>query len=151
MCLVCIYSRRSDERVDSCSKRCRSKTASCSNIKRVECSVKVTAYEMIFRNLNYFGFDSRANLHSFETSGMKKTPRWRIHRTWSITFENYSFSLPIRAAGYCRKKRLCIGMEGRSVQFFGFGKLNDFSEVHNGYSVAEIVHDVQVMRNEEIS
>ena len=40
---------------------------------------------------------------------------------------------------------------GRSVQFFGFGKLNDFSEVHNGYSVAEIVHDVQVMRNEEVS
>ena len=50
---------------------------------------------------------------------------------------------------HCGKQRLGVRMQRVRIQIVGRSELNDIAEVHNGDTVADVLDDVEVMRNEE--
>ncbi len=87
-------------------------------------------------------------------SGMKPAAGGRVHWTGNIAFEDDSLPFPldfgIRNRNR-RNQRLRIGMKWRQVNFFGFRKLDDLTEVHDRDAVADMFYKIESVGNKKVS
>ena len=92
-----------------------------------------------------------APLEPLVAARVKAAPVRRVDRAGWIPLENEPPTLGggIRN-GNGRQERLGVGMERLRVQFLAIRQLRDLAEVHHRHTVADVLHDPQVMRNEEV-
>lgn len=81
------------------------------------------------------------------------TSAWHIQWTGYISFENDSLLLSadfrIRYR-YRRKQGEGVGMNGMIVQLIRIGDFHDLSKIHHRNSVRQVMHNQEIMGNEEI-
>src|SRR5215467_7498766 len=95
--------------------------------------------------------DFFANLVFVHTTRMEMAAlRW-VNWTRHIAFEDDPLFLNGRIRnGHRRKQRFSVGMLWIFVQFFIGSKFDNLPEVHHGYPVTDMFHNIEVMGNEEI-
>ena len=91
------------------------------------------------------------DIPSVSASGMERTTRRRVGRTWHITFEDNLLELDIGVGyGYSGKECLRIGMS-RAVEYsVHVCYLYDLTEIHHGHSIAYVLDDREVVGDEEV-
>lgn len=92
-----------------------------------------------------------ADVHGVWAAGAEATSGRRIDRVGGVTREwgplDTFIGVHRRGRG---EERLCVGVQGLRRDLLGTAELHDVAEIHDEYAIAEILNDVQVMRNEHI-
>lgn len=71
-------------------------------------------------------------------------PRGRVERTGHVTLKNDSFAFAVNAGiryRNCRNERTCVRVHVMECQFITVGHFNDFAEIHNADTVADMFNN----------
>ncbi len=92
------------------------------------------------------GDDPVARLKAFRTPGVKPAAGRNIRWARDIAFQNYTLSSLARIGfRYRRQQRFGVWMKRAAKESFGFGLLYDYPQVHNRYTVGEVVNHMQIV------
>ena len=81
-----------------------------------------------------------ANRFAVRTARMKTTTRRRMDRAWDVTLQNRSFFLAANIGNGNRGEQSPrVRMLGVPVDGFALGDLDDLAEVHDRYSMADVL------------
>jgi hypothetical protein len=104
--------------------------------------------------LNFFGggFLGTADIFCIEAACVKPASLWRIDGTGDIPFENnpFLFHRGVRRWGG-GQQGLGIGVQGASIEFVTMGELHDFTQIHDGHPIADVLYYAQVVGYEQVS
>ena len=92
------------------------------------------------------------NVHTLGASCVERTSLGRIHRTGNVALK-YRFCgmfLIYLKSGDRSQERLCIGMKLLFKQFGTVGNFTYTAEIHNEYTVAEMLYNAEVVSDKEI-
>ncbi len=97
------------------------------------------------------GSSTRAHLHGVATAGPEVTATRWVHGRGDVALQDDPQSPPGRVdAGRSREQGLGVGMAGRAEELLDRPFLDDASEVHDGHSVAERAHEIEVVGDEQV-
>ena len=108
--------------------------------------------KMLRLDFGQFRFGLRADFHSFWASGMERAARRRRNRARYLPLKNALLCalFVYNWTGHRRKQGSGVWMQRFVEQLFGGGQLADIAQIHDQYPVTEMLHNSQIMRNEEI-
>ena len=96
------------------------------------------------------GFAGGADRLGERATGMETAPRRRIDRVRWIAGKGGGLDTPVGVhRRHRRQQRLGIGMEGPLVDVVDGADLDNLSEIHDQHAVADILHHIQIMGDEE--
>ena len=85
------------------------------------------------------------------TARVEGTAAGWIDGRGNVAREDDAFALGLWVHnGNGRQQSLGVGMQGFANDSFGFGEFNGFAQVHHHDSMADVLNDGEVMRNEEV-
>ena len=80
-----------------------------------------------------------------------RQPAGRAHRRRRIAGQRWLLDPPRRVHRQaCGEQRAGIGMRGGAIDAVDRAKLDDLAEVHHQHPVGHIMHDVQIVRDEDV-
>ena len=92
-----------------------------------------------------------APIAAFRTTRVETAARWRINRARHVTDDTCPFRLFFGIGpGYRRDQSPRVGMHGTAEQGLGRCQLDDLPEVHDGDAIADVPHDAEVVRDEDV-
>src|SRR5712692_6845300 len=97
--------------------------------------------------------DLAAYLLSFPAAWMEITTAGWIDWTRYIPLQDNAFAFLLNIGiwhRYCRKERLCIGMQGQLIQLFALGQFRNTSKIHHCHSITDMLHDRKIMRDKQV-
>ena len=91
------------------------------------------------------------DIFDIETARVKTAPFGRVDGTGDIASQNnpFSFRSGVRGRGG-GQQCLGIGVQGSLIEFIAVGEFHDFTKVHNGYPVADVLYNAQVVGYEQV-
>jgi len=108
--------------------------------------------EVTRRNLAQSGFFSLAAFLSYWTSGVKTATNGRVGWAGQVSFEQNSIaSVELRVWNRrSRNQSYRIGVERRLVNLVTLTDFGNSPQVHYSYAIANISHNVEIMRDKEV-
>src|SRR5262249_19622681 len=85
------------------------------------------------------------------TAGMETATRWGVHRAWDVALKNRPLFFTAGVSNRNRRQqRSCVGMFCVPVDRITLGNLDDLAEVHDRYSMADVLDHPEIMGNENV-
>lgn len=103
------------------------------------------------RRLREFRRDFTAYRHDLRTTGPEVASRWGIDGTRHVSLENRSFADLVGVGmGDGRKKCSGVGMKRIREEVVFPCKFYYFAKIHDGYAVADVTDDAEIVRDENV-
>src|SRR5215813_9698872 len=121
-----------------------------SDARWAEGRAQVTSREVAGSHLAHMRCLDAAACLRIGATGMKVATGWGAHRAWHLSGKHLEGSVPIRIGDrHGVEQRFRVGMLRSGEQVAGGGKLDDAAEIHHGYAVTDMLHDRQIVGDEE--
>ena len=92
-----------------------------------------------------------AHLSRVWTARMESAPSGGIDRARDLPWEYDSHCLLVHIRNRnCSNQRLCVWMEPLCEEIVSVRMLDDLSEIHDGYSVADLPYGAEIVRNVQV-
>ncbi len=113
-------------------------------------SPQMTIHEVAVSEVSCFRHEFVTGFKAVDAAGVEPAARGDLCRARDVSVQQDVFSL-YRGIGdrYIRQQRLGVGMGRVFVDLVGGCELHDPAEIHDGHTVREVVHQVQVVGNEQ--
>ena len=111
----------------------------------------MTRHEMSWRHLVHDRRHLLADVRAITAAGMKFAAGRRLDRAWNIPFQNDCFTVVIQIRRRNRRKQcLRIWMGRMRIKLLCRSQLYHIAQIHHADTVADVLDNAQVMRNEQI-
>jgi len=92
-----------------------------------------------------------AHILDVAAAGRETTAARQVHRAWQVPSDDGAHVAPPRIDNGRRcQQRLCVGMSRPIEDAARLSQLHDLAEVHDGDAIAQVFHNAQIVRNEEV-